>query len=62
MGNSQERYSCQKDFNHTSTEVVSNKEVWINDVQFVDEHLKHLLLSIVHGGCLAFDLLVDVKG
>ena len=62
MGNAQELYSCQKNFNHASTKVVSNKEVWIDDVKFVDEHLKHLFLIIIHSGCLAFNLLVDVKG
>lgn len=62
MCDAQELYSCQKDLNQASTKVVSNKKVWVDDVEFVDEHLKHLLLSIVHSGCLAFDLLVDVKG
>lgn len=62
MCDTQELNSCKKNFDHTSTKVVSHKQVWVDDVKFVDEHIKHLFFSIVHSGCLAFNLLVDIMG
>lgn len=55
----------KQDFDDTAAKIVGDQKIGINQMQLVDEHLKHLALILEHGDiCVLslFYLLLEVMG
>lgn len=55
---------CKQDFYYAAAKVVRNEQIWINQMQLVDEHLEHLALILKDlnvGVSLLLDLLLQVE-
>ena len=65
MVNPQEGDARQQDLNHATAEVVGDKQIWVDQVELIDEHLQHLLLCLEDldvGIALLLNLLLQVEG
>ena len=54
----------EKDFNHTSAKIVGDEQVWVDQVQLIDEHLKHLSFVLEDRDVsvsLRLDLLLEIE-
>lgn len=64
MVDSQVAYAGEKDFNHTSAKIVGDKQVWVDQVQLIDEHFEHLSLVLEDRDVsvsLLLDLLLEIE-
>ena len=64
MVDSQVADAGEKDFNHTSAKIVGDEQVWVDQVQLIDEHLKHLSFVLEDRDVsvsLRLDLLLEIE-
>jgi len=55
---------CKQDFDHAAAKVVRDQQIWIDQMQLVDEHLEHLALVLEYlnvSVSLLLDLLLQIE-